>query len=226
MNIKDKFKQLGKKAVTRVKQEHPFPNSKHVIKPSFELGGLTYYEFDTLANLPWKRGLKFLSIYNELDMKCDKHYLTKHVEAMKNILSGKGIGFNELVKINALNEQLSERLKMVYQEDLIYKVASVVFFDANENPDDWEWKYALEKIERWKKKAGIHDFFLQMPMQKLMPFLSVSGLNLEEYSAIAKEIDKKHLANIYMNLSEAQKTVFSTPTQRYFSEEMKPDSQN
>lgn len=219
----DKFKW---KAKTRVKQENPFPGTKHIIKPAFEVGGVQYFEFDSLANLPWKRGLKFISVYNELDMKCDRFYLTKHVEAVENVLTKGGkVGFNELVKISEYNNQLKERLKMIYDEDLVYKVASVVFFDANENPDNWEWEYAMKKIEHWKQHQGVNDFFLHEPMQRLIPFLNVPGMSFDNYSLIAKALDKKHLENISTKLSDGQKLTFSKPMLRYFSEEMKRDSE-
>ncbi|HRG88761.1 MAG TPA: hypothetical protein PLW44_07040 [Chitinophagales bacterium] len=218
MNI---FKKLA--LIGRQKQK-PFSGSKHVIKHAFTSGGIDYFEFDTLANLPWRRGLKFLSVYNELDMRCDRFYLTKHVEAVENILTGgKRVGFDELVKINQLNQQLKERLQMVYHEDLVYKVASVVFFDANENPDDWEWKYAMEKIERWKKDESVNDFFLHEPIQRLMPFLNVSDMSLQQYSALQQQIDKAQLENIYTSLSASQRQTFSNAMQRYFTQEMKPN---
>ncbi len=218
MNILKKLALIGRQ------KQNPFNGSKHVIKPAFTSGGIQYFEFDTLANLPWRRGLKFLSVYNELDMRCDRFYLTKHVEAVENILTGgKRVGFDELVKINQLNQQLKERLQMVYHEDLVYKVASVVFFDANENPDDWEWKYAMEKIERWKKDGTVNDFFLHEPIQRLMPFLNVSDMSLQQYSELQKEIDKAQLENIYTNLSASQRQTFSNAMQRYFTQEMKPN---
>lgn len=213
---------LQKLALIGRQKQNPFSGTKHVIKHAFTSGNIDYFEFDTLANLPWRRGLKFLSVYNELDMKCDRFYLTKHVEAVDNILTGgKRVGFDEMVKINQLNKQLKERLEMVYHEDLVYKVASVVFFDANENPDDWEWKYAMEKIERWKKAEGVNDFFLHEPIQRLMPFLNVSGMSLQQYSEVQKEIDTAHLENIFTSLSASQRQTFSNPTLRYFSQEMK-----
>ena len=218
MNILKKLALMGRQ------KQNPFAGSKHVIKHAFTSGGIDYFEFDTLANLPWRRGLKFLSVYNELDMRCDRFYLTKHVEAVENILTGgKRVGFDELVKINQLNQQLKERLQMVYHEDLVYKVASVVFFDANENPDDWEWKYAMEKIERWKKDGNVNDFFLHEPIQRLMPFLNVSDMSLQQYSALQQQIDKAQLENIYTSLSASQRQTFSNAMQRYFTQEMKPN---
>lgn len=206
-------------------KDNPFPKSRHVIKPAFEVDGVWYYEFDNTANLPWKRGLKFLSVYNELDMRCDRFYLTKHVEAVQNILTGgKRVGFDEMVKIQQLNNQLKERLQMVYHEDLVYKVASVVFFDASENPDEWEWEYAMKKIERWKQAQGVHDFFLHEPLQRLIPYLNSGGTDFQLYSEVAKKLDKAHLENIYSNLSPDQRTTLQSSMFRYFWEGMKQGS--
>jgi hypothetical protein len=202
-----------------------FPLSKHVIKPAFTVGGIDYYEFDTTANLPWKRGLKFLSIYNELDMRCDRFYLTKHVEAVENIFTvSKRVGFDEMMKVRQLNSQLKERLDLIFHEDLVYKVASVVFFDASENPEDWEWKYAMKKIEHWKKHEGVQDFFLHAPMQRLIPFLGDVSNSFPFYSGVAGKIDKVHLEHIYTNLSENQKERLPSSMQRFFWQEMNQDS--
>lgn len=201
------------------KTKNPFPNSKHIIKFAFECDGVKYYEFDTTANLPFRRGLKFISIYNEIDMKVDKYYLTQHIDAMEKLLKGK-INLESLSKMLQLNNQLKERQQFVVQEDLVFKIASVVFFDESENPDDWEWKYASEKIAKWKK-TKIGDFFLHEPIQRLMPFLNVSKENLETYSQVEKLVDEGHLGNILDILSPGQKKNFPLFTDRFFAQEMK-----
>ena len=201
-------------------KQKPFPLSKHIIKEAFECGGVKYFEFDTTANLPWKRGLKFLSIYNEMDMKVDKYYLDQHIKAMDKLLAGK-IALPELASIRTLNMQLKERREFVIQEDLVYKIASVVFFDANENPDDWEWKYASEKIERWKKAEDVNTFFLHEPIQRLIPFLNASKENLDLYLEMEKIMDGAHLANIYEILLGKGKNNLPSYTERFFAPEMK-----
>ena len=201
-----------------------FTGSKHIIKYAFTCGGVDYYQFDTTANLPYKRGLKCLSIYNEMDMKVDRHYLEQHVKAMEQALTGgKKIGLDELIKIRQLNAQLKERLEFVVQEDLVYKLASVVFFDKNENPEDWEWKYANDKIKHWKKHESAAAFFLREPIQKLIPFLNVSEENLNTYLTAVKAMDEAHLDNIYNMQSPKGNKDSLTFTQRYFAKEMQPN---
>lgn len=206
--------------------ESKFPAAtKHITKFAFEAGGVKYFEFETAANLPYKRGLKFISIYNELDMKCDRFYLNAYCDAVLSQYSKpKGIQFNEMVNIKVMTEQLKERLTWIYQEDLIYKLCSVFFFDENENPDDWEWEYALKKIEHWKKHEPVLSFFLHEPIQRLIPYLKDLGVNVLSYSATQKEIDQQQLENLLQNLSGNRKSDFPTFTERFFAEEMKQSS--
>ena len=212
------------KSLFRRKPANVFGKTKHIIKPAFTCGGIEYFEFDTTANLPFKRGLKFLSIFNEIDMRCDRTYLIKHTAAIEQLLTGKKIGLDEIIKIRQLNSQMKERLQWIYHEDLIYKLASVVFFDANENPDDWEWKYAAEKIERWKKAEDVSTFFLHEPIQRLIPFLKDSEVNFQDYSEMQKKLDQAILDNISAILSDKASTNSLSYTERYFSEEMKASS--
>lgn len=198
--------------------------TKHITKFAFEAGGVKYFEFETAANLPYKRGLKFISIYNELDMKCDRYYLNVYCDAVEAQFNKPKLGFNEMSNIRVMTAQLKERLTWIYQEDLIYKLCSVFFFDENENPDDWEWEYALKKIEHWKKHEPVLSFFLHEPIQRLIPYLKDLGVNVLSYSATQKEIDKQQLENLLQNLSGSQKKNLPTFTERFFAEEMKQSS--
>ena len=198
-------------------RKSPFAGTKHIIVPAFACGGTQYYQFDSLNNLPWKRGLKFLSIYTELESKCDRYYLQKHTEAVDKLLSGK-IALPELSQLLNLNNQIKERLKMIYQEDLIYKICSIVYFDKNENPDDWEWQYALKKIEHWKKHDSATTFFLHEPIRKLIPYLETLGENIRDYSEVQKALDEIQLGNIFAILSPNQKMNLPNFTERHFWE--------
>jgi hypothetical protein len=219
---------LFQRALAKIKgkRENPFPHSKHIIKHAFDVGGVPYFEFDTMANLPWKRAMQVMSIYEEMNSKCDKFYLQKHTEAIDAILTKKRIALPEMAQLSALNEQMKERLNWVISEDLIYKLAAVVFFDANENPDAYEWQYAAKKIEYWKKTEGVQDFFLHEPIQRLNPFLSDSATNFPLYSEAQMKLDLAQLENIYTKLLDKPKEDLPNFTQRYYSKEMSRESMN
>lgn len=199
--------------------QNPFPQSKQVVELAFTVGGVDYYQHTDVANMPYKRALKCLSVYNELSMKCDRNYLTAHVEAMENIMNKGGSSLNILFEIKQLNNQLKERLLWIYDEDLIYKLAAVRFFDKNENPEDFDWKYAEKKIKSWKQNEAAASFFLRAPIKRLIPFLNEQELNLESYSEVQKAQDKMHRENLSMNLSESRSEELLNSTGNLFWEE-------
>jgi hypothetical protein len=183
-----------------------FAESKQVIEYAFTCGGIDYYQHTDEMNMPYRRALKALTFYKELDMKCDRLYLESHIRAMENLFGGKKIGFDELAKMKRLNDQLKERVEWIVVDDHIYKIASVRFFDRNENPDDYDYKYNEKKIAHWKASERTADFFLHEPLQRLVPFLKSAPPDLESYSAAIRELSQAHLDFIWQILSPAQKT--------------------
>lgn len=201
------------------RKDNFFANSKQVIEHAFTVGGIDYYQHTDVANMPYKRALKCISVYNELSMKCDRNYLNAHVEAMESIMKKGGSSLNLLFEIKQLNNQLKERLLWIYDEDLIYKIAAVRFFDKNENPEDFDWVYAQKKIKHWKQHEQAASFFLREPIKRLIPFLNEQNLNLKSYSEVQKAQDKTHRENLSTNLSESRKEELLNSTDNLFWEE-------
>lgn len=159
---------------------------KYRIEYAFTCGGTKYYRFADIANLPYERGLMATDVYNELEMRCDRDFLIKFVEAMENLLHQQRI---DIFTINKLNEILKHRLQMTTHVDLLYKLASVVYFDKTENPYVYEPAYAEKKIAKWRKDKGVQDFFMQKPLLELIPSLENVNTDLDTYSAMQKEIE-------------------------------------
>lgn len=176
-----------------------FPNTQHIIKHAFSVAGVDYYQYDDIFNLPYERGLMALGIYEEARMNCSKEFLEKHVEVCRELLRSRNI---DIYKINQLNEQLSERLSMSFNTTLLYKLASVVFFDKNENPSLYEPDYCDKKIQFWKEHKGVTDFFLQKPLVELIPFLQNVDFDLETYSKMIDQIDQIHLERLRLSKSK------------------------
>lgn len=177
-----------------------FSDQKHVIEHAFSIGGIDYYQFNDIFSLPYERGLMALTFYEELRMKCTYDNLKLHVEAVRTLLQEPRI---DIYKVNALNEMLGERLNMVTDVHLLYKLASVVFFDKKENPCLYEMDYNLQKIEQWKRHKGVNDFFLQKPIRELIPFLNTVELDLSMYSPVVEGIKEHHL-KVLTSISKKQ----------------------
>jgi hypothetical protein len=191
MGLLQKFKSWRHNHTKDVKRL--FPGQKHIIEPAFEIAGVQYYRFNDVFQIPYERGLMALAIYEETRMKCSREYLLKHVEITREILHSTKV---DVYKINQLNEQLSERLNLILDTDLLYKLASIVYFDAKENPALYEAEYCHKKIESWKAHKGVADFFLQKPLLELIPYLENVDFDLNTYSVLNKRLNDLHLERL------------------------------
>lgn len=172
---------------------------EHRIVPAFISGGVQYYKFEDSNNILSGRGFAAVNFYKELSMSCTRSFLQAHCEAVRLILRNtKEI---DLPGLDKLNTQLSERLEMIVDEVTVYKVASVVYFDASENPYSFDYDYAFKKIAKWKKEK-VNDFFLLTPVRDLIPSTLWSEENLTNYLQTGEKITTEHLESIFTTLSD------------------------
>ncbi len=156
-------------------------NFKYQVEKAFTLGGIDYYSCTDFINIPSERAFEAMSFYNELDMKVDKAFLQGHTSAIENIINSGSI---QISKIAQLNQDLKNRLELVYDPDLLYKLASVVFFDENEDPTRYDKEYNRLKIIKWKS-LGIDSFFLSVPLNKLLPSFDFSKLDSQTFTEMS-----------------------------------------
>lgn len=166
----------------------------HRVEFAFEADGIKYFEFSDANNIPCERAFSAIALYEELNMRCTREYLQAHAQAVEDAINDRGgISITNLAK---LNQQLKERLDLIFEPELVYKLASVIYFDETENPYKYDFKYGIEKVARWKKQ-NIADFFLSLPIKKLLPQTDLSNQDLEDYSRITKALTKEHLDSIF-----------------------------
>ncbi len=179
----------------------------------FEHDETKYYEFLDSNNAPCHRMYFAMQYYNELRCKVDREYLLAHNQAIKDCINGKNDknkGVVDLVQVAKLITQMDERLEWILEPESILKYASVIIFDENENPYDYDMKYNMEvKIPRWKK-LGLSSFFLSMPIKKLFPTLNISKEDLDIYLQTQMEVHKAHLQEIFTTLSKDNPTTNSS----------------
>lgn len=177
-------------------------DDRYKVIEAFKLGGTTYYMFDQTAEVPTGRMLAALAVYNEMEMKCDKEYLTLHTKAMEKLLSDpKKIN---VMYIAQLNLNLKERLELMPLPDFVYKLASVIFFDETESPYSYSFEYNAKKIEEWKKSGETLDFFLSRLSSELIPSLKPAIGSTKMFSQVAEQIAGIHLTDLTKILSANQ----------------------
>ncbi len=189
-SIKNKFKGLF----------YRFPKDiKYPIKEAFIVEGRTFYQFEDPFNVPYERGLKTATFACEAEMKITNEYLELESKAIDKILGAQKI---DIFKIKALNDIRKERMQWYCDTDIMYKLASVVFFEKSDNPTTYDFIKGNENIEFWKKHKTVTGFFYQVPLLVLFPYLKELKVNLETYSQITKALNEKHLALVTSILSE------------------------
>lgn len=161
----------------------------HKIEIAFTAGGFDYYHFPDVLSMGFERALSALSFYEELRMRTTREYLVAHCKAIGEILSDpKKI---DVGRIAILNKNLQDRLELIIEPEIVYKLAAVMYFDETEDPYRYDHAYGQKKIERWKKDLSLKSFFLSTPIKSLIPGLESFEENLESYSQVVKVLNDK-----------------------------------
>lgn len=202
--MKAKWKALSNRLKTIFTHKVKWRGIKgYTIAPAFICGGIQYYEIPGAFNVPYRRALAAADIYEEVQMRVTREYLEGHTAMIKQILSdAKSIN---LMEINKLYNELEERMRWIVSPETIYKLASIIYFDENENPEEYNYQYCIEKIKKWKK-FKVDDFFLQEPIRKLIPLSSLQGQDLVNYIKAAMKMESQLSGNLLQGLSKANQT--------------------
>lgn len=99
----------------------------HQVLEAFTFKGVKYFELQDILEIPCKRAFAIRDIFEELQMRCTREYLQAHCTAVTNILSNpKSLNIPELAR---LNMQLQERLDLIIDTEIVYKLAAIYYFD-------------------------------------------------------------------------------------------------
>lgn len=187
------------------------PKLDHPIEKVFNIEGVNYYQFKDISKIPCLRAFTKSDVYAELDMRCTREFLVSHCKAVKKLLSNsKQIN---ITQVAILTQQLEERLEMIYEVDIIYKIASVVFFDKSENPYEYDDLHGREKIAIFKRYARKNDgFFFETLFKRLLNTKNTSDKDLQTYMMVGEKITRVHKDNISTILSSINGTTDLVPS--------------
>lgn len=172
-------------------------DSDYEVIEAFASEGETYWMFANEQKVPVERAMAALDIYAEVEQKLDKEYLeTLFASVIESCRKG------DLVEVASMIKFAEQRMKHITNIDLMYKLASVLYFDKNENIYSYDYEYNEKKILRWKKAEDIESFFLKMPINDLLPSFSGSSLNLATYTKVQRSELISQLRNHLLILSD------------------------
>lgn len=125
----------------------------------FRCGGVDYFKVRNDPETFIQRALEAQEIYHELGRGLDREThistLTVAIEAFNKVAekwnkrdfkTGE-----ELTKLGDLLKLMQDALTAPPPTEIIYKLASVMYFDNTEDPTRYDATYAAEKIARWKE---------------------------------------------------------------------------
>ncbi len=153
--------------------------SDHELVEAFTSGGITYWMFPNEQKIPVERAMAALDIYAEIEQKLDKEYLETLFASVRESCN-KG----DLVAVSDMIKFAQQRMAHITNVGLMYKLASVLYVDKNENVYAYDYEYNEAKIARWRKAEDIESFFLKTPMSGLLPSFNGSSLSLKTYSKV------------------------------------------
>lgn len=143
----------------------------------FTSGGKPYFKFNSEVNIPFQRAVAARDIMTEELWQINPDQLKAWNEGLIQVLTDdKKKHDKKLFEIGVLAHRLKEQLDMSFSLTRQLKLASVLYFDEDENPLDYQYPYNNEKIRHWMANNDVPDFFIQLPEYALMP----SGRELTE----------------------------------------------
>ena len=172
----------------------------YVIVPAFKIGGVQYFEYSDYVNMPVERAMHMKHVYQEFDLKVDRQLLEIHTKTTEKLINeaidaltikegtlNTAKSMRLLNKALMFNTDIEKRNEFISDPYLIYKLCSVVYFDKNEDPRVYDQSYGEKKIEFWMKhKMG--DFFLNLPLQRLIPHIDFSKIDTETFTKINQAV--------------------------------------
>lgn len=163
----------------------------HVIEPAFISGGVQYYRLKDYFNTFSLRGLMALQVYEEWNMRMTRDQLLEFINKFEKIINNpKQINMGEIARMVG---NMKERLELVMPtSEIVYKFASVAFFDKNESPYAYDPEYCKAKIKRWKEAADISDFFIVTRLRDMIPLPELSEEDLQLCLSIVDQLAEVH----------------------------------
>lgn len=176
------------------------PNTDHEVQVAFISGGVEYFMFVNEQKIPYERAMAAMDIWVEFEERTDKKY---HKSAYESIIEYCKQG--NLIQAANVAEFAIQRMDNISNADLMYKLASVLYFDANENCYSYDYEYNEKKINKWRAEKDIEGFFLKTPLADLLPSLPTSVMSFLEYTQAQRKELMYHLKDRLSKLSKGSK---------------------
>lgn len=158
------------------------PELKKPMRKAVKIDGVQYFEFIESSDMPAMRYSRMMDFLDEMSLGIKYDILRDLLAKQKEAFDGGK--FTDAVIING---ELLRRTEFAMDIDSVYKLASCLFFNLDDNEDltDYDVDYNLQKIEKFKKEK-IGNFFLKTPIRRYLPYTNLSTGDLETFLKVSK----------------------------------------
>lgn len=152
------------------------------IEFAFTSGGVNYFKFTTEVNVPFQRAIAARDIFTEELWQINPDFLKGWNNGLINLITDrKKKDEKKLYEIGILASRLKEQLDISMSLTRQLKLATVIYFDEEENPLDYQYPYNKQKMEHWMKHNDVEGFFLKLPEYAFLPSLTEYSQNFPTY---------------------------------------------
>lgn len=132
------------------------------IEYAFTSGGVNYFKFVAEVNVPFQRAIAAKDIFTEELWQISPDFLRGWNNGLINLLMDKKKKDDKkLYEIGVLASRLKEQMDMSMSLVRQLKLATVVYFDEQENPLDYQYPYNKQKLNHWMKHNDVQGFFFE-----------------------------------------------------------------
>lgn len=159
------------------------------VEPAFMLLSTQYYRFKKDSDTPYGRYKWISTFLQEVELRMDLKTLNAYLDDIeKNISGGKGV--INLTKVAESIAKMRTRTALHFDVETAKKLASVIYFDEDEDLTTYDLAKGREKMDAWGKDLKTMDFFLTKPMRELLGLSDISEIALADYINQQVEIIK------------------------------------
>ena len=152
------------------------------IEYAFTSGGVKYFKFVTEVNVPFQRAVAARDIFTEELWQINPDFLRGWNNGLINLLMDKKKKDDKkLYEVGVMASRLKEQMEMSVSLLRQLKLATVVYFDEQENPLDYQYPYNKQKLDHWMKHNDVEGFFLNLPEYAYLPSLTEYSQNFPTY---------------------------------------------
>jgi hypothetical protein len=151
------------------------------IEFAFTSGGVNYFRFAADVNIPFQRAMAARDILTEELWQINPTMLKSWNEALIALVIGRQQPEKKLYEVGIMANRLKEQLSLSYSLTRTIKLATVLYFDEDENPLDYQYPYNEAKMKQWMAHNDIPGFFLNLPDSEFMPSLRELSVNFPTF---------------------------------------------